>query len=483
MTQADPRPATPGTMTAAMRAVSHVPSQSGPQDKSATTTHLKLALGRGDRLAETRRVAPGGGATIGRGLRSTFVLGRQAYGGPSAILVELADDGSTARWTLPAGAKARWKHGARSGEHSGGEHFVVPAEARVVVWFADGCTRIMAEAVEVATHAEPRGVVPVQGDAALLRRGLFGHEIDWLLTLCVALSTTLVYGFALYADQMDFVAPPPGLAALPPVQLTYDAPMAPPEPPLPRPTPQSQQDETAPTAHRQRSPVRTTRHADGSRTHHNPSRPGEGRSAVRLAEAQREAEQSVATVLGAIGGSFDRVMDAPTFSETEHLLEDARAQPGSTSDGAIAARTAPASPNRQGLEGLRQSEHGGMAVEEGPPARERPVHVIPGRIWTDPARDFDARVVLQAIRRRVSGVRRCYDRVLLRDPNISGRITIRFAVDSHGRFVRTNVASNGTGSQQLANCVAGIIGRTRASRGPDGSPVPFTYPFIFRLGG
>ena len=69
MTRRDPQPADPGSMTAAMRALP------APQNLNAgetgnrtpqTETHLRLALGRARRLAETVSLAPGEAASIDR---------------------------------------------------------------------------------------------------------------------------------------------------------------------------------------------------------------------------------------------------------------------------------------------------------------------------------------------------------------------------------------------------------------------------------
>jgi outer membrane biosynthesis protein TonB len=90
--------------------------------------------------------------------------------------------------------------------------------------------------------------------------------------------------------------------------------------------------------------------------------------------------------------------------------------------------------------------------------------------------------IKKVVKRRLGMIRRCYERKLKRDPNLRGKVVVRFVIHSGGRVIEVEVVENTTGDSDLAACVAG---RVRSIRfGPaDGGDTLVTYPFLLDAGG
>lgn len=77
---------------------------------------------------------------------------------------------------------------------------------------------------------------------------------------------------------------------------------------------------------------------------------------------------------------------------------------------------------------------------------------------------------------------RCYERAAKTagpsDP-LAGRITMRFTLMPDGTIANVRPTGNTTGSESLADCVAGLLG-TWALPGGAGDPIELEWPFLFR---
>jgi outer membrane biosynthesis protein TonB len=90
--------------------------------------------------------------------------------------------------------------------------------------------------------------------------------------------------------------------------------------------------------------------------------------------------------------------------------------------------------------------------------------------------------IVKVIKRRIGGIKHCYEKRLKRDPELRGKIVISFVIHPGGKVIEVEVASNTTGDSELAECIAS---RVKSIRFPatDGSETSVTYPFILAPGG
>lgn len=91
---------------------------------------------------------------------------------------------------------------------------------------------------------------------------------------------------------------------------------------------------------------------------------------------------------------------------------------------------------------------------------------------------LDPAAIAAVVRRRLAAIKGCYERSLNRNPDLQGKITIRFTIGPTGAIVDISAESNTMGDDGVAQC---IISRMRGWRfpKPEGGSVTVSYPFIF----
>jgi hypothetical protein len=90
--------------------------------------------------------------------------------------------------------------------------------------------------------------------------------------------------------------------------------------------------------------------------------------------------------------------------------------------------------------------------------------------------------IKQVMRRRLGGIKRCYEARLKRNPELAGKVVVRFVIHPGGKVLEAEVTENTTGDPELAACIASKVKAIRfpAAEGGDTSVV---YPFILAPGG
>jgi len=76
-------------------------------------------------------------------------------------------------------------------------------------------------------------------------------------------------------------------------------------------------------------------------------------------------------------------------------------------------------------------------------------------------------------------VQACYEKALLANPGLGGRIVFDWTVTSTGKVKGVRVRSSTLGSAKVASCIAGKIRRWKFPK-PEGGDVTVTFPFLFR---
>ncbi len=75
-------------------------------------------------------------------------------------------------------------------------------------------------------------------------------------------------------------------------------------------------------------------------------------------------------------------------------------------------------------------------------------------------------------------VKACYENALKRNPNLKGKLTIRFTILETGGLADIVTAMNSIGSSEVATCIIGTMRTWRTQFRPSG-PVTVEYPFVF----
>ncbi|TFH31314.1 MAG: AgmX/PglI C-terminal domain-containing protein [Myxococcales bacterium] len=92
---------------------------------------------------------------------------------------------------------------------------------------------------------------------------------------------------------------------------------------------------------------------------------------------------------------------------------------------------------------------------------------------------IDAFVVRQEIRKDLPKINRCYESALRFEPELAGKVSVRFAVVRTGYVKGVQVVENTTGNDSVERCVARIVSALRFPRRREGKSLRFTFPFVF----
>jgi TonB family protein len=92
---------------------------------------------------------------------------------------------------------------------------------------------------------------------------------------------------------------------------------------------------------------------------------------------------------------------------------------------------------------------------------------------------INAFVVRQEIRKDLPKINRCYESALRYEPELAGKVSVRFAVVRTGYVKGVQVVENTTGNDRVERCVARIVSALRFPRRREGKSLRFTFPFVF----
>lgn len=87
--------------------------------------------------------------------------------------------------------------------------------------------------------------------------------------------------------------------------------------------------------------------------------------------------------------------------------------------------------------------------------------------------------IMAVIRANLNQIRHCYEQLLQRAPNASGKMSVNFVIDVSGRVQTTSVTDSTISDSVMRGCVTGKIQRWAFPKPRGGQPVTVNYPFVF----
>jgi hypothetical protein len=94
---------------------------------------------------------------------------------------------------------------------------------------------------------------------------------------------------------------------------------------------------------------------------------------------------------------------------------------------------------------------------------------------------IDAFVVRQKISKDLPKINRCYESALRYEPELAGKVSLRFAVVRTGYVKGVQVLENTTGNDKVERCVARVVSAIRFPRRRTGKSLRFTFPFVLNV--
>lgn len=95
---------------------------------------------------------------------------------------------------------------------------------------------------------------------------------------------------------------------------------------------------------------------------------------------------------------------------------------------------------------------------------------------------LDKRYIQETIQRHLNAIRYCYQRQLPRDPNLAGKVVMKFTIAQDGSVSQASAAQSSLGSAAVEECLVGRFLHMRFPERTSSGIVVVRYPFLFSPG-
>lgn len=110
----------------------------------------------------------------------------------------------------------------------------------------------------------------------------------------------------------------------------------------------------------------------------------------------------------------------------------------------------------------------------------RGVQIVPGGNEESFSGSIDREAIRRVVRQNLRAIQTCYERELNRNPDLFGKVVIKWTIGEQGRVMRASVGSNEMAkAPRVAECVRDIIRSARFPEPPTNEEVEVAYPFFF----
>jgi hypothetical protein len=92
---------------------------------------------------------------------------------------------------------------------------------------------------------------------------------------------------------------------------------------------------------------------------------------------------------------------------------------------------------------------------------------------------LDPSLVSKEVRTRIGAIKACYERALKRNPNLSGKVKVRWTITAAGTVSAVEIEEDNLGDNEVSSCIKGLVSRWRFPA-PSGGSVDVVYPFVFQ---
>ncbi|HSW59567.1 MAG TPA: AgmX/PglI C-terminal domain-containing protein [bacterium] len=107
---------------------------------------------------------------------------------------------------------------------------------------------------------------------------------------------------------------------------------------------------------------------------------------------------------------------------------------------------------------------------------------VVGRASVGSAAEVDGQIDSASMNKILRGsgaaIKRCYDKALLVNPTLKGKVALSIMINTQGRVEAADVVEDTIGDKSVSSCIQGVISRLRFPK-PDGGPVSFVFPVTF----
>ncbi len=93
---------------------------------------------------------------------------------------------------------------------------------------------------------------------------------------------------------------------------------------------------------------------------------------------------------------------------------------------------------------------------------------------------LDKSVIDRVLKQHINQIRYCYEKGLQRDPNLAGKVVVRFVVDRNGTVASVTIKSSTLGDDKVEECILRAMEALVFPQPKGGGVVIVNYPFVFQ---
>jgi hypothetical protein len=438
---------------------------------------LRIGIIQNGKIVEERLVRKRESVTIGQSTRNTFVVPASNALPRTFTIFELTPAGYAINFSdqmdgrVSLGDQVVALPALRQGKaQKKGElwHLLLPERSRGKVVIGD--VTVLFQFV-TPPPVQPRPQLPPSVRSSLMQ------NLDWMLVAVVAASFIMHFGFVIYLRNIDWPRKP-DIEEIPDRFVQMIVPKKIEEP---KPVVAQKEDEKAEEKKEAKK--------DKGETKPKAVKPPRDPEAEARAAAERRArlaadvqKMGVLKILGAKGENGS-VADLVKGGDVSGDADKVFAQVGGVGvagagGGLRSAKGAGGTGSLRGGGSLRASGPG--EVGTGERGGERAVKgIVKDSAPVDVDGSLDPSVIAREIRGRLGAIKACYEAGLKRNPNIGGKLQLRFEISSVGKVTSADIENDSMHDDEVASCIKSRV-MTWRFPAPAGGSVQFSYPFIFQ---
>ena len=439
---------------------------------------LRIGIVQGGRIIDERLVRSRGNISIGWSSKATFAVPSEAL--PKEwLLFELTPKGYVARFADAMDARiavgnevialAQLKQAGRVRHQGNAWLLLLDERSRGKISVGD--LTILFQFV-TPPPLQPRPRLPASV------RGSWTTGLDWAFTLVAGVSFLAHLVLVLYLRNVDWPRKP-DIEEIPDRFVQRVVKAKPPEPPKQQAKTDDKSEEkkvektVASASAAKKAPVKEISAEEKARI--------DAERRARLAEQVRNT--GILKLLGAKADGSGSIADVLGKGDVDRDQEKAFQGVGgltvATSDAAL--RGVKSGTGGSGKVADIGSLRGAGTIASGSTGAGATEKRVSGVVKSEaPAVDgeLDPALVSKEVRARIGAVKACYERALKRNPNLSGKVKVRWTITAAGTVSGVDIADDSMGDSEVSSCIKQLVARWRFPA-PSGGSVEVEFPFVF----
>ena len=438
---------------------------------------LRIGIIQNGKIVEERLVRKRESVTIGQSTRNTFVVPASNALPRTFTIFELTPAGYAINFSdqmdgrVSLGDQVVALPALRQGKaQKKGElwHLLLPERSRGKVVIGD--VTVLFQFV-TPPPVQPRPQLPPSVRSSLMQ------NLDWMLVAVVAASFIMHFGFVIYLRNIDWPRKP-DIEEIPDrfVQMIVPKKIEEPKPVVEQKE-EKKAEEKEQTAkkdkgEKQKAPPK-------QRDPEAEARAAAERRARLAADVQKMGVLKILGAKGENGSVADLVKGGDVSGDADKVFAQVGGVGVAGAGGGLrSAKGAGGTGSLRGGGSLRASGPG--EVGTGERGGERAVKgIVKDSAPTDVDGSLDPSVIAREIRGRLGAIKACYEAGLKRNPNIGGKLQLRFEVSTVGKVTSAEIENDSMHDDEVASCIKSRV-MTWRFPAPAGGSVQFSYPFIFQ---